>query len=168
MKALSNIFVKIMKPITKVEMFIAELMLTALIMVTITGTITRYFMGMPFTWMEEFQLACVVWIVFLTGSAAFYTKAHVAIEMVVDLFPEKWQKVVDVFIGVVVLVVLVFVVLTSVKYLGVFMRSGRCTPILKVPYAWVYGIVPVACVLMILEYIHGLLDPYVEEEEEEA
>lgn len=166
MKALRDIYVKIMKPFSKVEMFIAEVMLAALIIVTVLGTITRYFLGMPFTWMEEFQLACVVWIVFLTGSAAFYTKSHVAIEMVVDLFPEKWQKIVDGFIGVVVLVVLVFVLLASVKYLGVFIKSGRCTPILKVPYTWVYGIVPVACVLMILEYIHGLLDPYVEEEEE--
>ena len=166
MKALRDIYVKIMRPVTKVEMFIAEVMLAALIIITVMGTITRYFLGMPFTWMEEFQLACVVWIVFLTGSVAFYTKSHVAIEMVVDLFPEKWRKIVDVFIGVVVLVVLVFVILTSVKYLGVFIKSGRCTPILKVPYAWVYGIVPVACVLMVLECIHGILDPYVEEEEE--
>lgn len=165
MKAVRDIFVKIMGFFSKAEMFIAEVMLAALILVTVTGTITRYFLGMPFTWMEEFQLACVVWIVFLTGSAAFYTKSHVAIEMLVDLFPATWQKVIDVFIGIVVLAVLVFVVLTSVKYLGVFTRSGRCTPILKVPYAWIYGIVPVSCVLMILEYIHGLLEPYEEEEE---
>lgn len=165
MGAFKNGFIKIMKILTRLELLFAEVVLGALILVTVIGTLTRYFLRMPFTWIEEFQLACVVWIVFLAGSVAFYTKAHVAIEMVVDLLPESWKKIVSIFIGIVVVVVLAYVLRTSVQYLGVFIRSGRTTSILKIPYTLIYGIVPVSCVLMMLEYFHGLIDPYVEEEE---
>ena len=95
-------YLKFMGVITKIELVISEIILAALIIVTIVGTLTRYFLRMPFTWIEEFQLACVVWIVFLAGSAAFHEKAHVAIEMVVDLLPKSVQRVINVLIGIVV------------------------------------------------------------------
>lgn len=158
-------YLKFMGVITKIELVISEIILAALIIITIVGTLTRYFLRMPFTWIEEFQLACVVWIVFLAGSAAFHEKAHVAIEMVVDLLPKNVQKILNLLIGIVVLVVLAYVIRTSWAYLDVFFRSGRTTPILKIPYAGVYGIVPVACVLMVLEYFHGLLENREEDEE---
>lgn len=165
MEALKNGFLKIMNIVTTLEVLLSEIVLAALILVTVTGTITRYFLQMPFTWLEEFQLACVIWIVFLAGSAAFHAKAHVAIEMIVDLLPENCKKVINLFIGVVIFVVLVYVLKASVQYLGVFMRSGRTTSILKIPYTYIYGIVPISCVLMMLEYFHGLLEKNVEEEE---
>lgn len=158
MGAVKNGFLKFMGVISKIELLVSELVLTALILVTVVGTLTRYFLRMPFTWIEEFQLACMLWIVFLAGSAAFHTKAHVAIEMVVDLLPERGKKFIGFLIGIVVIAVLLFVIRTSIAYMDVFIRSGRSTPILKLPYTGIYGIAPVACVLMILEYFHGLLD----------
>ena len=159
-------YLKFMGVITKLELVISEIILAALIIVTIVGTLTRYFLRMPFTWIEEFQLACVVWIVFLAGSAAFHEKAHVAIEMVVDLLPKSVQRVINILIGIVVLLVLAYVIKTSWAYIEVFVRSGRTTPILKVPYMMIYGVAPVACVLMVLEYFHGLLENPKDEEDE--
>ena len=167
MKVLKNAFLKVMSIVSKVELLVAEILLAALIIVTIIGTLTRYFLGHPFTWMEEFQLACVVWIVFAAAAVAFHEKAHVAIEMVVDLFPKKVQDVINVLIGIVVLLTLGYLFKTSSAYIEVFIRSGRTTPILELPYSVIYGIVPVSCILMMLEYFHGLLDPPQDNEEEE-
>jgi TRAP-type C4-dicarboxylate transport system permease small subunit len=158
MGTVKSVFLKFMGVLTKIELLFAELILVALILVTTIGTLTRYFLSMPFTWIEEFQLACMVWIVFLASCAAFHEKAHVAIEMVVDLFPEGVKRVINVLIGIAVVVILAFVIKTSMAYLDVFVRSGRTTPILKLPYTMVYGIAPVTCVLMVLEYFHGILD----------
>lgn len=160
-------YLTVMRWISRAEIFISSAILAALILVTIIGTLTRYFLRMPFTWIEEFQLACVVWIVFLAGSAAFASKAHVAIEMVVEMLPKRVQRAFDLLIGVTVILVLLFVIRTSMEYMEVFIRSGRTTPILKLPYVGIYGIVPVSCGLMILEYFHSLAEPVKEDKTEE-
>ena len=87
--------------------------------------------------------------------------------MVVELLPLKVQKVFDILIGITVILVLLFVINTSMAYMEVFIRSGRTTPILKIPYVWIYGIVPVSCVLMVFEYFHSLVEQPKESDGEE-
>ena len=43
-------YLKFMGVITKLELVISEIILAALVIVTIVGTLTRYFLRMPFTW----------------------------------------------------------------------------------------------------------------------
>ena len=130
MNTLKKGYLTVMRAISKIELFVSSAILAMLI---------------------------VVWIVFLAGSAAFASKAHVAIEMVVELLPLKVQKGFDILIGITVILVLLFVINTSMAYMEVFIRSGRTTPILKIPYVWIYGIVPVSCVFMVFEYFHSLV-----------
>ncbi len=56
------------------------------------GVLMRYIFNNPFTWEEELQLACMVWITFLAAPAAFRTKSHVAIEILVDALPKSLEK----------------------------------------------------------------------------
>lgn len=52
------------------DILIAAAVLAVLIVLTFLGVIWRYFLGHPFTWLEEVQMACMVWIVFAAGGAA--------------------------------------------------------------------------------------------------
>ena len=106
---------------------------------------------------EETQLACMVWIVFAAAGAAFRAGNQVAIEMIVDLMPKKMQKAVTVFISVVVLAVVGYLFYQSLGYINVFLKSGRATPMLKIPYALIYGIAPVSYVLMVISYFYALI-----------
>ena len=143
---------KVLDGLVKSEVFLASLILAALIMCTFLGVIARYVFSRPFTWEEEFQLACMVWISFLAAPAAFHTKSHVAIEIVVDLFPEKVQRAVDILIAVLVFGILLFTFSRSVSFIRVIAATKRATPILRVPSAYVYGIAPVSIILMLVSY----------------
>ena len=145
---------KILDGLVKSEVFLASVILAALILCTFLGVIARYVFSKPFTWEEEFQLACMVWISFLAAPAAFHTKSHVAIEILVDLFPKKAQRIADVLIAVLVCGILVFTFFRSVNFISVIASTRRATPILRVPYAYVYGIAPVSIVLMLVSYIY--------------
>ena len=145
---------KILDGLVKSEVFLASVILAALILCTFLGVIARYVFSKPFTWEEEFQLACVVWISFLAAPAAFHTKSHVAIEILVDLFTKKAQRIADVLIAVLVCGILVFTFFRSVNFISVIASTRRATPILRVPYAYVYGIAPVSIVLMLVSYIY--------------
>ena len=147
---------KIVNLLLNIDIAIACTVLAILIVLTVAGVLYRYILAKPFTWLEEVQLACMVWVVFAAGGAAFRTGNHVAIEMVVDLLPKKLQKAVEVLISVVVVVVLLYLFKQSLGFIGIFVQSGRSTPMLDIPYTVIYGIAPVSFLWMIFNYFYSL------------
>lgn len=137
------------------DVAVASVTLLLLIVLTLYGVIMRYIVGHPLTWLEEVQLACMVWIVFSAGGAAFRMGNHVAIEMVVEMFPEKAQKVMEVLISIIVVIVLGYLFYQSIGFISMFVKSGRSTSMLKIPYTLIYGIAPVSYVVMIISYFYA-------------
>lgn len=148
---------KLKNVLCSLDTIVASIVLAILIILTFAGVPFRYILGAPFTWLEEVQLACMVWIVFAAAGAAFRAGNQVAIEMIVDLMPKKMQKAVTVFISVVVLAVVGYLFYQSLGYINVFLKNGRATPMLKIPYALIYGIAPVSYVLMVISYFYALI-----------
>ena len=148
---------KLKNVLCSLDTIVASIVLAILIILTFAGVPFRYILGAPFTWLEEVQLACMVWIMFAAAGAAFRAGNQVAIEMIVDLMPKKMQKAVTVFISVVVLAVVGYLFYQSLGYINVFLKSGRATPMLKIPYALIYGIAPVSYVLMVISYFYALI-----------
>ena len=148
-----NVFLKVL---FNIDVAVGSIMLALLVVVTVVGVIFRYCFNSPFTWLEEVQLACMVWITFTASGAAFRYGNHVAIEMVVDLFPKKVQKIIEVLISIIVIVVLSYLFMQSIGYIKVFLKSGRATPMFRIPYAVIYGIAPVMCVDMLISYFYAL------------
>ena len=140
--------------IFKIDLFIGSVMLALLIAVTVLGVVFRYFFNKPFTWLEEVQLATMVWMVFSASGAAFRYGNHVAIEILVDLFPEKLKKIVDIFISIVVVVVIGFFFYKSLGYISSLIKSGRATPMFSIPYALIYAIAPVMCIDMLISFFY--------------
>lgn len=147
---------KIKDVLINIDTIIAAVMLILLIFFTFLGVVWRRVFNAPFTWMEEVQLACMVWIVFAGASVAFRTGGHVAIEMVVDLMPQKIQKVINIFISAVVVFVLGYLLVQSLGFIQLFLKSGRSTSILGIPYALIYGVAPVSLIAMVFNYFYGM------------
>ena len=147
---------KLKNVLWNLDTIVASVVLAILIILTFAGVPFRYLLGAPFTWLEEVQHACMVWIVYAGAGAAFRAANQVAIEMIVDLMPKGMQKIMEIFISVVVLAVLGYLFYQSLGYIGIFLRSGRATPMLKIPYAVIYGIAPVSFVLMVISYFYAL------------
>ena len=141
--------------IGNLDVVVASIALIVLILLTFSGVIMRYIVGKPYTWLEEVQLFCMVWIVFAAGGAAFRTGSHVAIEMVVEMFPEKVQKVIGYLIDVVVFVVIAYLFYNSIGFIQMFIKNGRASSMLKIPMTVQYGIAPVSYILMIISYFYS-------------
>jgi len=144
-----------LKILGSLDIALASVMLIILVALTFAGVIMRYLIGRPFTWLEEVQLACMVWIVFAAGGAAFRTGNHVAIEILVDALPEKLQKMMKYVIGLVVVFVLGSLFIQSIGFIRLFVSSGRSTSMLKIPYALIYGIAPVSYIFMLISYFYS-------------
>ena len=148
---------KLISIFSNLDIVVAGIMVVILVVLSFAGVIWRRFFNAPFTWMEEVQLACLVWIVFGAGGAAFRTGNHVAIEMVVDLMPEKIQKFMTIFISVIVVTVIGYLFKQSLGFVGLFAKSLRATSILNIPFWLIYGIAPISYILMIVSYFYALV-----------
>ena len=151
-----------------VDTIIACVVLALLVVLTFAGVIFRYAIGQPFTWLEEVQTSCMVWIVFAAAGPAFRAGNQVAIEMVVDLMPKKMQKIMEILISIVVVVVIGYLFMQSIGFIQVFVKSGRSTSMLKIPYSWVYGIAIVSYFDMIISYFYALFHGVKSEAKEAA
>ena len=145
-----------------IDIVVASIILAILIVLTFLGVVWRYIFNAPFTWLEEVQTSCMVWIVFAGAGAAFRSGNHVAIEMIVDLMPKSMQKIMEILISIVVVVVIGYL------FIQVFVKSGRSTSMLKIPYSWVYGIAIVSYFDMIISYFYALFHGVKSEAKEAA
>ncbi len=159
---------KALSILMNLDIVVASVILAILIVLTFFGVIWRYIFNAPFTWLEEVQTSCMVWIVFAAAGAAFRTGNHVAIEMIVDMMPEKLQKIMEWLISAVVVVVIGYLFIQSLGFIQVFLKSGRSTSMLKIPYAWVYGIAIVSYVDMIISYFYSIIKGVKSEAKEAA
>lgn len=138
------------------DLIVSGIMLCVLVICTFLGAFSRYLFSQPFNWLEEIQMMCQVWIVFCAGCAAFRLGGHVEIEFIAESLPLKLQKAVLAINTVVITIVLGYLFVNSISYLQVFIKSGRTTNVLNLSYVLIYGIVPVAVVLMLLNYYSTL------------
>lgn len=159
---------KALSILMNLDIVVASVILAILIVLTFFGVIWRYIFNAPFTWLEEVQTSCMVWIVFAAAGAAFRTGNHVAIEMIVDMMPEKLQKIMEWLISAVVVVVIGYLFIQSLGFIQVFLKGGRSTSMLKIPYAWVYGIAIVSYVDMIISYFYSIIKGVKSEAKEAA
>lgn len=147
---------KLISILANLDFIVAGVVLGILIVLTFMGVIWRYALKAPFTWLEEVQMACMVWIVFVASGAAFRTGNHVAIEMIVDLMPKKMQKAVQILISIVVISVIGYLFFQSIGFIQMFIKSGRTTSMLKIPFSLIYGIAIISYIDMIISYFYSL------------
>ncbi len=135
-----------------IDIGISVFALAVLILVTFLGVVFRYVFGNPFSWQEEVQLSLIIWVIFLGGRYAFETHSHVAIDMVVSMFPKKLQRVLSFIIAGIVTVVLICICVFGMEYIGIMYRYSIQTSILHLPYYLIYLPLPVSCVCMIIQF----------------
>ena len=151
-----------------IDIVVASIILAILIVLTFLGVVWRYIFNAPFTWLEEVQTSCMVWIVFAGAGAAFRSGNHVAIEMIVDLMPKSMQKIMEILISLVVVVVIGYLFMQSIGFIQVFVKSGRSTSMLHIPYIVVYGISLFSYVDMVISFIYSILHGVKSEAKEAA
>lgn len=63
--------------------------------ITILQVVMRYGFNHPLTWPEEVSTLLLVWMTFAGASIMVKKRQHIEIDFFVNLFPKKWQNVVD-------------------------------------------------------------------------
>lgn len=147
----------ILKVIGRIEVFIANSTLVALFLAVLWGVMTRYITEKPAVWTTELSGILFTWTVFLGSTTAFREGQHIQINLLVECLPTIASKAVELISRLLVSVFLVFVAYLSYK----MMMKGmtRLSPVLNIPFFWVYLSVFLSFSMMSLTSLVRLITP---------
>lgn len=82
---------------------VCNLLLTAIVFVTVMQVFLRYFVNSPTSWSEEISLLFLIWYGLLTVAIAIRRNEHISITFFRDALPPKWGSALDYFAQICVL-----------------------------------------------------------------
>ena len=127
---------KVLKWISEAIGILCGLMVGILLVINLAAVIMRYVFSNPLFWCEEVSLLLFAWFVALALIPLTYQRRGIALDFFVDLLPPTPKKILRVFVDALGSVLLVIVACFGVLLMQ---RSlYRFTPILRIPYKYIY------------------------------
>ena len=116
-------------------------LLSTLSIVTFSQVIARYIFQAPLSWSEELARFLLLWLAMMSAAYAFKIKAHFALRFTVNYLPRRIQKLISLFVSLLVIIFLLGFIYNSFKFvIGV---RGHLAPALQIPMEIPYS----ACIV---------------------
>ena len=110
----------------------------------------------PLNWAQDVALVAFAWLIFFGSDIAVRGSGLIGIDMLVERFPKKVQKALDILFKIMILVFLCILV-----YYGIIMtKTGwkRQITALEISYGWVTMAVPTGAFFMIISTVIKLIE----------
>lgn len=111
------------------------------------GVILRYILELPTTWQDEVARIFVVWGVLIGASATLRKNNHIRVDLLYKLFPQRFQRVIDIFANVVTLSFFVFLIVSGAQLVQMRLATGQ-TSLDGTPLWIIYLIIPFTGLLL--------------------
>lgn len=134
--------------------------------VTILLTIqvfTRY-TGHALTWTEELAIPLFVWMSYLGFSGAITKRKNLKVDFFIEMMPFIWKKGFLIFSNICNALFCGFLIRPMILIITNLAKSNNVTPMLRMPKAVIYAIMPFSMVLMIIRTIQECRKLYMENE----
>lgn len=122
--------------IGRIESVLANTTLATLVLAVLWGVLTRYVTEEPAVWTTEISGILFTWVVFIGAAAAFRKGAHIKITLLVDVLPAKLAALIRRLAKLAVAVFVIYV--TYLAYLMMLKGMTRLSPVVNIPFLWVY------------------------------
>ncbi|WP_317853964.1 TRAP transporter small permease [Chakrabartyella piscis] len=134
--------------VSNLEEIVAACFLIVTTVLVIVNVFMRYVMNTGIVWSEEVATGCFVWTVFIGAAACYKRKAHVGVDILVNMMPPTMQKVVNLVVDAILLVLNSYISYLTVSYIQT--SYTKTTPVTNVSSAYISGSILVAFVIMSL------------------
>ena len=151
MQKITNIISKILGVIL--------IVLMALMVLDVTWQVfTRFILKNPSAFTEELAGFLLIWIGLLGASYAFYTKAHLGIDVLTYKLTGFKKQVVEILINLIVLVFAFFVmVIGGMRLVNLTFTLKQVSPALGIAMGYIYLVIPIAGILVIYFAIYFIV-----------
>ncbi|MDN7247115.1 TRAP transporter small permease [Planococcus shenhongbingii] len=125
-----------------------NVILAVLVTVVFLQVIFRFVLGSPLAWTEELARYSLIWITFLGAAYAMSLKAHIGMELFVNLFGLPIRKALYILSTIATLSFFLMMVIQGFDMAAQSM--SQLSPVLRIPMGLVYAVIPLSgCILII-------------------
>ncbi len=133
--------------------------LMAAMVIDVTWQVTsRFVLKNPSSYTEELAGFLLIWIGLLGASYAYYTKAHLGIDVLIYKLTGLKRRFVEILINLIVAAFAFFVmVLGGIRLVKLTFTLGQISPALGIEMGYVYLVIPLAGLLIIYFAINFII-----------
>ena len=146
------------------ELAVMAVMLAVMSILSFVNVIMRYFFKSALSWSDE---VCLALSAFFALSCAIRMGTSIRVDTFVTLLSKKAQKILELVCSVVMIGFLAFVLKGTFEITANAARIGQASPALRIPLAYLYGIMAFAVVLAIFRYVQVIYKSVTGKNEEE-
>jgi tripartite ATP-independent transporter DctM subunit len=110
------------------------------------NVVTRYVFDYQFIWGQEISMITLTMIAFVGGAVAYARNKHMAVEVIIQRLPDKWQRFLAAAVDWLILLLATMICWLSLPL--VHSRFEMLSPIIGMPEAWFMMPLPVGMTLM--------------------
>lgn len=135
--------------------------LAVLVFAVLWGVITRYVTESPAVWTTELSGILFTWVVFIGAMMAFRDGEHIRVTLLLDMLPGNARRFLLIAGDLIVFAFLVYVTWLSLQMM--LLGATRASPVLRIPFSWVYLATVISFALMsttsLLRLLGVIADP---------
>lgn len=144
-----------------IEAYICAGLLFALVVVVGVEVVARYIFQSSFSWSNELARFIFIWFTFIGGSYAVVLNAHIVIEALHTLFPEKIRPGLELVGDIVWVIFSIFIAYVGFTYCATLMSGlGNNSAAMDIPIAYIYVSIPIGYLLMAFRMLQILYKKY--------
>lgn len=143
------------KVLSNFELILASTCIIITTSLVMLNVIMRYFFKTGIYWSEEVATACFVWSVFIGSAAGYKHKAHVGVDMLVNLCPPTLKKIISIVVDLILLLINGYITYIAVIYLSLSYKKP--TPVLGISTAYISSSILVSFALMTIYAVYFLI-----------
>ena len=151
-----SLFKNLLQKINKFAEYAVCVLLTLMVIVVFLQVIFRFIIRSSLPWSEEMARYLMVWIVFLGASIGVSKKAHIGVEALVVLLPERMQKWAAVLVNALCCVFFAFMI----QYGSLILRvvTNQLSPAMEISMAIPYSALLTGGVLMFAHSFYQMVE----------
>ena len=128
--------------------FVSAACLVVACAVNFANIVGRYFLHAPIIWAEEAMQFLMIAGVFLGAPMVTLRRAHISMDMILTVFPERLRAILDVIGQLALLLVVSVVIWLGIPVIMQFIAFGQVTDAAAIPVAIPQSVIPVGLSLM--------------------
>ena len=142
------------------EKWATIILLAFTVTLSFVQVILRYFFNAGFAWVPEIVVFAFISMTLLGASTGIRNGVHIGVDVIVKLFPLKFQKFSNIFSNLSGAALLLFMSYLTCKFVLYFREMGQLSIITEIPIWMMIAYMPVAFLFMAFHYTELLWEAF--------
>ena len=143
------------KVLLNLDQYVSAILFIVIMFLLFLQVVTRYLFKFSFTWTEELSILLFVWMTYLGVSSAVTYRKNLRIDALLDVVPFRVKRALLVLGDLIFIGFNLYLIVPFVELIGSIGTSK--TPILGIPKAITYWLIPVILVISCLKLVLDII-----------